>query len=44
MLLSNPDKVQRRNGTQVKPLPKVPAKLELKETTKLMLRKEFLLL
>lgn len=44
MLLSTPDKAQRKNGTKVKLLPKVPAKLELKETSKLLLRKEFLLL
>lgn len=43
MLLSTPDKVQRRNGTKVRPLPKVPAKEELRETSKLMLRKEFFL-
>jgi hypothetical protein len=44
MLLSTPDRVQRKNGTQVKLLPKVSAKVELKETSKLVLRKEFLLL
>ncbi|KAH7110900.1 major facilitator superfamily domain-containing protein [Dendryphion nanum] len=43
MLLASPDKVQRRNGTQVKLLPKLPAKVELTETMKLMLRKEFIL-
>lgn len=44
MLLSPPQKVQRRNGTSVKLLPRIPAAVELKATLKLMLRKEFLLL
>lgn len=44
MLLSNPEKVQRRNGTKVKPLPRIPAKIEAIETLKLMRRREFLLL
>ncbi|PVH95664.1 MFS general substrate transporter [Periconia macrospinosa] len=44
LLLSNPEQVQRRNGTKVKPLPRIPAKVEAKEALKLMLRKEFLLL
>ncbi|OAL47410.1 MFS general substrate transporter [Pyrenochaeta sp. DS3sAY3a] len=44
MLLSPPHKVQRRNGTKVKLLAKIPAKEELKETLKLASRKEFFLL
>ncbi|KAF2017507.1 MFS general substrate transporter [Aaosphaeria arxii CBS 175.79] len=44
MLLSPPEKVQRRNGTKVKLLPHVPAGEEIRETLKLMLRKEFFLL
>ncbi|KAF2791865.1 hypothetical protein K505DRAFT_247965 [Melanomma pulvis-pyrius CBS 109.77] len=44
MLLSPPQKVQRRNGTNVKLLPRIPVAVELKATLKLLLRKEFLLL
>ncbi|UPX16442.1 uncharacterized protein EKO05_0006841 [Ascochyta rabiei] len=44
MLLSNPEKVQRKNGTKVKLMPKIPAKVEFAETLKLLLRKEMLLL
>jgi hypothetical protein len=44
MLLSPPHKVQRRNGTKVRPIDKVPARIEFQETGKLLLRKEFLLL
>ncbi|KAF2680761.1 hypothetical protein K458DRAFT_344517 [Lentithecium fluviatile CBS 122367] len=44
LLLSNPEQVQRRNGTRVKLLQKIPAKMEMLETLKLMVRKEFLLL
>lgn len=44
MLLSPPHKVQRRNGTKVKLLAKIPAKEEVKETLKLASRKEFFLL
>lgn len=44
LLLSNPDKVQRRDGSRVHTLPQVPALIEFKETMKLMLQKEFLLL
>lgn len=44
MLLSTPNKVQRRNGTKVKQIPPIPAKAEMQATLKLMLRKEFILL
>ncbi|KAJ4987136.1 duf895 domain membrane protein [Stagonosporopsis vannaccii] len=44
MLLSNPEQVQRKNGTKVKTMPKIPAKVELKETLRLLLRKEMFLL
>ena len=44
MLLSNPEQIQRKNGTKVKTMPKIPAKTELTETMKLLLRKEMLLL
>jgi len=44
LLLSNPDKVQRKNGSKIHTLPRIPASIEFKETMKLMLRKEFLLL
>lgn len=44
MLLSKPNQVQRRNGTQVKLLPRIPAKTEIQETLKLLQRKEMLLL
>jgi hypothetical protein len=44
MLLSLPNQVQRRNGTTVKLLPRIPAKTELRETLKLFQRKEMLLL
>ena len=44
LLLSNPTKVQRRDGSKVHTLPRIPASIEFKETMKVMLRKEFLLL
>lgn len=44
LLLSNPDKVQRRDGSKIPTLPRIPASIEFKETMKLMLRKDFLLL
>ncbi|OAG12354.1 uncharacterized protein CC84DRAFT_1159686 [Paraphaeosphaeria sporulosa] len=44
MLLSTPEQVRRRNGTRVKLLPRIPAKIELRETLKLFQRKEMLLL
>lgn len=44
MLLSPSHKVQRTNGTKVKVLQRLPDKVELAETLKLMLRKEFLLM
>jgi hypothetical protein len=44
MLLSTPDQVQRRNGTKVKLLPRLSARVELQETLKLLQRKEMLLL
>lgn len=44
LLLSNPDKAQRRDGTLIQLLPKVPMVIEAREAAKLMLRKEFLLL
>jgi hypothetical protein len=43
-LLSNPDKVQRKDGSKIHALPRIPASIEFRETMKLMLRKEFLLL
>ncbi|KAL5397386.1 hypothetical protein PMIN06_005546 [Paraphaeosphaeria minitans] len=44
MLLSTPNQVQRRNGTKVKLLPRTAAKTELRETLKILQRKEMLLL
>ena len=38
----HPDQVQRRNGTKVKLLPKLPAKEEITETLKLFYRPEFM--
>lgn len=44
MLLSPPEKVQRSNGTKVQLIERVADGIELKETLKLMLRKEFIFL
>ncbi|EHY58949.1 hypothetical protein HRR83_001788 [Exophiala dermatitidis] len=44
MLLSPPQKVQRGNGTKVQLVERVADSIELKETLRLMLRKEFILL
>lgn len=44
LLLSNPDEVQRRDGSEIHTLPRIAASIEFKETMNLMLRKESLLL
>ena len=43
LFLSSPEKVRRRNGTRVQLAERVPDLVELKELSRLMLRREFLL-